>query len=111
MIYHSEETRTVTTITGNGISATVFCSSLNSFAPDEFVTKQALCRLFECSGRTIQRMVARRVLPSPVMRSGKRFWHVGTLGAWLADAAKRKQSEVTAEAARIRAILADRMRN
>ncbi len=111
MIYHSEETRTVSAIAGNGISTTVSDNTLNGYAPDEFVTKQALCRLFECSGRTIQRMVARRVLPSPVVREGKRFWHVGTLGAWLADAAKRKQSEVYAEALRIRAILADRLRN
>ncbi len=56
-------------------------------------------------------MVARHVLPSPVKRSGKRLWHVGALGAWLADAAKRKQAEVIADAARIRAILADRISN
>ncbi|MCD7895973.1 MAG: hypothetical protein LUG50_04780 [Planctomycetaceae bacterium] len=71
MIYHTEETKSVSSIAGNGISATVFCSTLNGYAPDDFVTKQALCRLFECSGRTIQRMVARRVLPSPVGCSGK----------------------------------------
>ena len=97
-------------LSGHG-STTVFGNTLNSYAPDGFVAKQALCRLFKCSGRTIQRMIARRDLPHPVMLAGKRVWHAGTLGAWLADAAKRRQAEIEADAARIRAILADRWSN
>ena len=112
MIYHSKENASETTSTiGGGSAAQVFGNVLNGYAPDSFISKRALCRLFHCSERTIQRMVARRDLPSPVTVSGKRGWLAGTLGEWLADAAKRRPAEVAAEAVRLRAIMADRWNN
>ena len=79
--------------------------------PDELVSKQALCRLFECSGRTVQRMVARRDLPPPLTVAGRKYWQAGTLGKWLAAAARWKQAEIEAEARKVQAIMAERWRN
>ena len=79
--------------------------------PDDLITKAALCRLFECSERTLRRMVARRDLPPPLIVAGKNVWPAGMLGKWLADAARMKQAEIEAEARRLRAIMAERWRN
>lgn len=112
MIHHTRETKSETTHTiGGGTSLPVFADTLNGYAPDAFIGKKALCRLFQCSGRTIQRMVARRDLPPPLTHAGKCGWFAGILGQWLAEAAKRKQGEVEEEAARLRAIMADRWNN
>lgn len=112
MIHYSREEEFESAVTlANGNTTAVFGNTLNCYAPDGFITKQALCRLFECSGRTIQRMIVRRDLPPPTNMAGKAVWHAGAFGAWLADAAKRKQAQVESEAARIRAILVDRWNN
>lgn len=79
--------------------------------PDDLITKRALCRLFECSERTLRRMVKRRDLPPPLRVEGKSVWAAETLGKWLADAAKRKQVEIEVEARQIRAIMAERWNN
>ena len=79
--------------------------------PDDLITKAALCRLFECSERTLRRMVARRDLPPPQTAAGKNVWPAGMLGKWLADAARMKQAEIEAEARRLRAIIAERWNN
>lgn len=85
-----------------------FIQNIATYAqnPDGLVSKQALCCLFECSGRTIQRMVARRVLPPPLAVAGKKMWNAETLGKWLAGAASRRQAAIEAEARRLRAISA-----
>jgi len=87
--------------------------AIDSFAqgPDDLITKAALCRLFECSERTLRRMVARRDLPPPQSVAGKNVWPAGLLGKWLTAAARMKQAEVEAEARRIRAIMAERWNN
>ena len=93
---------------GNDVIASIDSSNCD---PEELVTKRALCRLFECSERTVDRMVARRDLPRPVTVSGRKVWTAGTLGQWLADAAKWKQAEIDAEAIQIKFILAKRWHN
>ncbi len=85
-------------------------TDISSYNSDELITKRALCRLFDCSERTIQRLAARRELPRPLTVAGRRVWAPETLGNWLADAARWKQAEINVEAARIRTILAERWR-
>lgn len=112
MTYHSRVEKYVSkATTSNGNSTVGFFDTFGSNAPDGLITKQALCRLFDCSGRTIERMVARCVLPPPIRLAGKRVWQAGTLGAWLADAAKQRQAAIETEAARIHDILSDRWNN
>ena len=94
-----------------GNASMLFGNTLCGYAPDSFITKQALCRLFGCTDRTLRRMVARRALPPPDTLNGKNVWRAEILGAWLADAAERKQAQINADAARIRALMAERWAN
>ncbi len=112
MLHHSntENSESIATVDG-GNASMLFGNTLCGYTPNSFVTKQALCRLFGCTDRTLRRMVARRDLPPPDTLNGKSVWRAGILGAWLADAAERKQAQINAEAARIRALLADRWGN
>ena len=96
---------------GGGNASMLFGNTLCGYAPDSFVTKQALCRLFGCTDRTLRRMVARRDLPPPDILNGKNVWRAGLLGAWLADAAERKQAQINADAARLRAMMTERWAN
>jgi hypothetical protein len=95
----------------SGNASMLFGNTLCGYAPDSFVTKQALCRLFHCTDRTLRRMVARRDLPPPDILNGRNVWRAGMLGAWLADAAERKQAQINAETARLRALVAERWAN
>jgi hypothetical protein len=95
----------------SGNASVLFGNTLCGYAPDSFVTKQALCRLFDCSDRTLRRMVARQDLPPPDILNGKNVWRAGILGAWLADAAERKQAQNNADAARLRAMMTERWTN
>ena len=71
-------------------------TDISSYNSDELITKRALCRLFDCTERTILRMVARRDLPRPFIVAGRRVWTAESLGKWLADAARWKQAEINA---------------
>jgi hypothetical protein len=95
----------------SGNASMLFGNTLCGYAPDSFVTKQALCRLFDCSDRTLRRMVAQQDLPPPDILNGKNVWRAGILGAWLADAAERKQAQINADAARLRAMMSERWTN
>ena len=76
--------------------------NLGKYADGDLVTKSELCRAFNCSDRTIQRMVERFEVPPPMTLAGRKVWIVGKVRAWLVETADRKEAEALREAKRLR---------
>ena len=76
--------------------------NLGKYADGDLVTKSELCRAFNCSDRTIQRMVERFEVPPPMTLAGRKVWIVGKVRAWLTEVADRKEAEAMREARRLK---------
>ena len=76
--------------------------NLGKYADHDLVTKQELCRVFACSGRTLQRMVERYEIPPPTSLAGRKIWLVGKVKAWIAEAADRREEKAIKEARRLK---------
>jgi predicted DNA-binding transcriptional regulator AlpA len=77
--------------------------SLGNYGENAYLTKPEMCRAFNCSDRTLQRMVERFEIPPPMTLGGRKVWIAGKVRAWLADAAERREAEALKEARRLRA--------
>ena len=75
--------------------------SLDRFSDNDYITKAGLTDVFDCSERTIQRMVERFEIPPPSTVAGRKVWRTGKLKAWLAQADDRAENEALKEARRL----------
>jgi hypothetical protein len=76
---------------------------LAGYADGDYLTKAGMRRVFRCAGRSIQRMVDRFEIPPPASVGGRNIWNVGRLKAWIADMARRRETEAAREAKRMKA--------
>lgn len=77
---------------------------LDRFSDGDYITKAGMTQVFDCSERTIQRMVERFEIPPPSTVAGRKVWRVGKLKAWLAQADDRTEAEAIREAKRLRVL-------
>jgi predicted DNA-binding transcriptional regulator AlpA len=77
--------------------------NLGEYGDGTYLTKPEMGRVFNCSDRTLQRMVERFEIPPPMTLGGRKVWIAGKVRAWLADAAERREAEALKEARRLRA--------
>ncbi len=77
---------------------------LDRFSDGDYITKAGLTKVFDCSERTIQRMVERFEIPPPSTVAGRKVWRAGKLKAWLAQADDRTEAEAMREAKRLRVL-------
>ncbi|MDR2390702.1 MAG: hypothetical protein LBE84_03350 [Planctomycetota bacterium] len=75
---------------------------LSQYGEDDLVGKPELCRIFGCSGRTLQRMAERFELPPPMSLAGRKFWIIGNIRAWISESARRREAEAMREARRLK---------
>lgn len=70
---------------------------LAKLAPDTFIDKNRLAKIFGVSEKTIRRRITTGELPPPHMRMNRQpQWHVGELLEWLRSEAKRRADESVA---------------
>lgn len=76
--------------------------SLDRFSDGDYITKAGMAEVFECSDRTIQRMVDRFEIPPPSTVAGRKVWRAGKVKAWLAQADDRAEAEALREVRRLK---------
>lgn len=109
MNYHNDDNAPMTDIDNfadagnmNGAAGTPTVISLDRFSDGDYITKTGMAEVFECSDRTIQRMVERFEIPPPATVAGRKVWRAGKLKAWLAQADDRAEAEALKEVRRLK---------
>lgn len=83
----------------DGDEATVF--RFSEFCDDDCLTRAGMLQTFQCSERTLFRMVERYEIPPAIPFAGRSVWVIGRLKAWIAAAARNKEAEALDEAKRL----------
>jgi predicted DNA-binding transcriptional regulator AlpA len=76
-----------------GVDENAVCFRLGDYRDADMLTKAGMAKVFQCSSRTLLRMIERSDLPPPMSLAGRSVWRVGNLNEWLADSAGTRQTE------------------
>ena len=75
--------------------------SLGGYHDDDYLTRTGMRLIFQCSERTLFRMVERFEIPPAMPLAGRSVWVIGRLKAWIANVARHKEEEALKEAKRL----------
>ncbi|MDR0363149.1 MAG: AlpA family transcriptional regulator, partial [Planctomycetota bacterium] len=74
--------------------------NIGKFHDDDCLTREGMRAVFQCSERTLFRMVERFEIPPPMPLGGRSVWQIGRLKAWIVSIAQHKEAEALKEAKR-----------
>lgn len=106
MLCHSasdceEAVDTATENGGDDSCAEIAVYCIGKFHDDDCLTREGMRAVFQCSERTLFRMVERFEVPPPMPLGGRSVWQIGRLKAWIVSSAQQKEAEALKEAKRL----------